>query len=146
MNRHEFIKICGGTCLGLIGIGSVLQSCGTTYLVEGTLNNNRLQIKKSDFIKVEKDQTKYRKYILVKTPSLDYPVVVYRNNESTYTALLMRCTHQGNELNVSGDILTCPAHGSEFAKNGEVIQGPAEQNLTSYPVTIDQDKIYIQLS
>lgn len=64
----------------------------------------------------------------------------------SYSAFLLRCSHQGAELTVNGDVLTCSAHGSEFGKNGEVIQGPAEQQLTAFKVQTDAQNIYIQLS
>lgn len=144
MERKDFLKICGGSCLGLIGISSVLQSCAT-HFAQGTFSNNQLLVSKNDFVKVEKEKTTYRKYILVKSEKLDFPLVVYRVNDLTYTALLLSCTHQGNELSVNGNILTCNAHGSEFSSSGEVIQGPAEQKLKSYPVTSDEKNIYIQI-
>ena len=123
MQRKEFLKICGGACLGIVGLSAALQSCGTSYYAQGTVTNKKLQISKKDFIKVHKEKTSVRKYVLVKPPNLDFPIVVYRKNETTFTALLLRCTHQSNELNVNGDILTCSAHGSEFSNTGEVIQG-----------------------
>jgi Rieske Fe-S protein len=146
MERKEFLKICGGACLGVVGLSAVLQSCGTAFYATGTMANNKMQISKKDFIKVDKEKTSVRKYVLVKPASSDFPIVVYRKNETTFTALLLRCTHQSNELNVNGDLLTCSAHGSEFSNTGEVIQGPAEQKLVSYPVTTDENNIYIQLS
>ena len=148
MDRNEFIKICSGACLGLIGISVTMQSCATQNLIQVNLKDNRLQISKSEFIKIKKDneKIKYRKFILVHTEKIEKPIVVYRESELLYTALLLSCTHQGNQLDVSGDILTCSAHGSEFDKNGNVIQGPADEKLTSYPVTSDNQNIYIQLS
>jgi len=147
MNRNEFLKICGGTCLGLIGVSAGLQSCATQNLIQGNLKDNRLQISKSNFIKSKNDdqKIKYRKYILIKAEGMDFPIVVYRENDLNYSALLLRCTHQGNQLDVSGDILSCSAHGSEFDKHGNVIQGPAEKSLTSYIVRSDEKSIYIQL-
>lgn len=147
MNRNEFLKVCGGACMGLVGISVAIQSCATQNLIEGSLKDNRLQISKSDFIRISKDDNKikYRKYILVHTSNVKNPIVVYRENDTTYTALLLSCTHQGNQLDVSGDILTCSAHGSEFDNQGNVIQGPAEQKLTSYLVTSDEKSIFIQL-
>lgn len=146
MERKDFLKICGGACLGLVGLSAVLQSCGTAYYAQGTLANNKLQVSKADFIKTNKEKTRVRKYVLVKPANSDFPIVVYRKDDATFTALLLRCTHQSNELNVNGDILTCSAHGSEFSNTGEVIQGPAEQKLVSYPVTTDEKNIYILLS
>lgn len=148
MNRNEFLKVCGGACLGLVGISVAMQSCATQNLIEGNLKDNLLQISKSDFIRVNKDdkKIKYRKYILVHTSKVENPIVVYRENDTTYTALLLSCTHQGNQLDVSGDILSCSAHGSEFDNQGNVIQGPADQKLTSYLVTSDEKSIFIQLT
>ena len=146
MERKEFLKICGGACFGIAALSAALQSCGTAFFAQGTVTNNKLQISKADFVKVQKEKTSIRKYVLVKPVNLDFPIVVYRKNETTFTALLLRCTHQSNELNVNGDILTCSAHGSEFSNTGEVIQGPAEQKLVSYPVTTDEKNIYILLS
>lgn len=146
MERKEFLKICGGACLGAVGLSAILQSCGTAYYATGAMSSGKLQISKKDFIKADKEKPSVRKYVLVKPAASDFPIVVYRKSETSFTALLLRCTHQSNELNVNGDILTCSAHGSEFSNTGEVIQGPAEQKLTSYPVTTDENHIYIQLS
>lgn len=71
--------------------------------------------------------------------------MVYRFSETDFKALLLRCTHQSYELNVSGDLISCAAHGSEFTNKGDVVQGPAEQSLKSFPITIDENNIYIQL-
>lgn len=145
MNRGEFLRVCGGACLGLVGMSVLLQSCGTNYFAQLTMNGNRLQIAKTEFEKIKDGKIKYRRYVLVKPETSKYPIIVYRNDDSSYTALLLRCTHQGNELTASGDILTCSAHGSEFSKTGDVLQGPAEEKLISYVVTTDEKNIYIQL-
>jgi cytochrome b6-f complex iron-sulfur subunit len=50
------------------------------------------------------------------------------------------------ELNVNGDMLSCPAHGSEFNNKGAVLQGPAERPLKKFPVTTDNENIYIHIS
>ena len=146
MERKDFLKICGGSCLGLIGISILAESCGATHYVQSILTNNIVQVSKTEFIVLKKDKTNFRKYIIVKTDKLDFPIVVYRNSDTDHTALLLRCTHQGVELNVNGDILTCSAHNSEFSNKGEIIQGPAEQKLRSFPVTSDEKNIYLQLS
>lgn len=145
MNRKEFLKTCGYTCLGIVGIGSLLQSCSTAKLIETTSRNNLLTVPRTEFTEVKKDKSKTRRHILVKTSELDFPIVVYRFSDSEFSALLLRCTHQGNELNVNGDLLTCPAHGSEFNNKGQIIQGPADKTLTAYNVSTDANNIYIHL-
>jgi len=146
MERKEFIKVCGGACLGLIGISFLTQSCKGTHYVQSSITNNMMPVAKNEFTVLKKDETNFRKYIVVKSDTLDFPIVVYRLNNGSYHAMLMRCSHQGIELSVNGDILSCSAHGSEFSKEGAVIQGPADQPLRSFIVSEDEKNIYIKIS
>ena len=57
----------------------------------------------------------------------------------------MQCAHQGAELQASGDVLTCPAHGSEFNNKGVVTNGPASRNLRTFPVTITDNVLFIDM-
>ena len=145
MERRNFIKQCGALGASCMGLSILLDNCTSTHYVRGVVNNQRLQINKSDFIIVKKEKSNFRKYIIVKFDASAYPLVLYRFSETEYSALLLLCTHRNNELNVNGDLLTCPAHGSEFGNKGEIVQGPAEQKLKSFPVTFDEKNIYIQL-
>jgi len=146
MDRKEFLKVCGGSCLGLLGLSVLLDSCKSGQYVQGTVANNLLQINKGDFVVLKNDKTTYRRSIITKPENFNYPIVVYRFSETQYSALLLSCTHQSSELTMNGDILTCSAHGSEFSNKGEVLQGPAEQKLKSFNVTTDDKNIYIQLT
>ena len=121
---------------------SVLEGCGSSKIIAGTIENSDLKVPATDF---QQDKDSFRKYIVVSHPSLKFPICVYRFNESTYTALLMRCTHQGAELQVFGDRLECPAHGSQFSDTGKVENGPADTNLRSFPVTVQNDQLLISL-
>lgn len=145
MNRKEFISSCGFACMGVIGI-SIAQACKPTKQVQGTVKDNQLQLDKKEFEYLKGERILYRKSIVYKVENLQFPIVIYRFSDSEYSALLLRCTHQNNELNLNGDIMTCSAHGSEFGNRGEVIQGPAEQKLESFKITSDEKKIYIHFS
>ena len=57
----------------------------------------------------------------------------------------MKCTHQGTELQAAGDHLHCSGHGSEFDNRGKVSQGPAEQQLRTFKVIVNEDKLLIEL-
>ena len=57
------------------------------------------------------------------------PTAVTRTGANTYTALDLRCTHQGVPVNLGGPGWVCPAHGSQFESNGDVVRGPAAANL-----------------
>lgn len=86
-----------------------------------------------------------RQYIIVKNEGLTFPVYLYRFSDNEYSAVLMKCTHQGAELAASGDHLHCPSHGSEFDNKGKLSQGPAEKNLRSFKVSTDNEKVFIDL-
>jgi Rieske Fe-S protein len=146
MDRKEFLKTCGYACLGIIGVASLLESCVPSKQIEVNSATDVLPVSKNEFYQLKKENVKTLRHILVKTKRLDYPIVVYRNSDTNFSAVLLKCTHQGNELNVNGDILTCPAHGSEFNNNGEVVSGPAELNLKSFLVKYDENNIYIHLT
>lgn len=146
MDRKEFLKICGFSCLGIVGLSGVLQSCATSHYATSKVKDNQLIVSKKEFEINDGDKTRYRSYIISKVEGINYPIIIYKNLNDNYTALLLRCSHQGAELTVNGDLLTCSAHGSEFGKNGEVLQGPAEQQLTAFKVQTDAQNIYLQLS
>lgn len=147
MDRKKFIKSC---CIipgmGLSATSLFLQSCAkSTYFVQAVPDKNILTIKKSAFIKIDKDKTSERAYILVETDQFNFPIGLYKLENNTYSALLMECTHKGCELHPNGSFLVCPCHGSEFSNKGVVQNPPAEENLKSFPVKSDNENIYIQL-
>jgi len=142
MQRKEFLKACGFACLGGGVLGSLLSSCTSTKMLTGNITGSDLVVPVASFH--AKDDM-VRKYVIVHNDSLKYPVCVYRLSDTEYTALFMRCPHQGAELQVFGDRLECPAHGSEFNNLGVVKTGPADTNLRTFPVTIKGDQILISL-
>lgn len=144
MNRRIFTRTCIACLTGAIA-APVLSACQSTHYASGTMKSDGISILKSEFNYLKKDQQTIRQYIIVRNDTLEFPIYVYRFNENEYSALLMKCTHQGNELQASGDHLHCSAHGSEFTNKGTVDQGPAEENLRSFKVTSDTDKIFIDL-
>jgi Rieske Fe-S protein len=141
MERKEFIKSCGFACLGGLFFSSVLEGCATGRVIAGTIENADLVVPESAFGEEHNAKT----YIVVQHDTLKYPVCVYRTSSTEYTALLMRCTHQGAELQVFGDRLECPAHGSQFDNTGRVKNGPADTNLRTFPVTVQNNTIHISL-
>lgn len=126
-------------------ISPVLSGCQSTHYTSGTLEPNGLSVSKSEFIYLKKDEPITRQYIIVNNDKLEFPIYLYRFSDHDYSALLMKCTHQGNELQASGDHLHCSAHGSEFNNKGVVAEGPAEENLRSFKVISDSEKIFIDL-
>ena len=145
MDRREFIKNGCTACLSVTVLSTFIGSCTATRYITGTLSKDGISIKRDDFKIKQKGGTAFTSFIIVRNDVLQYPICVYRFNDEQYSALWMRCTHQGTELQASGDVLQCSAHGSEFNNRGQVRSGPASTNLRTFPVVINQDEIFIDL-
>lgn len=140
------MKTCGIGCLGLMGGLSLLQSCAGTKYLTGEVSGSYLLVPLAAFEEQKKGEKVLRKYLVVQNEKLEYPVCVYRFSANEFSAVLMRCTHQGTELQVFGDRLQCPAHGSEFSSTGAVQNGPADQNLRRFLVSEENGTLKIDLS
>lgn len=146
MDRKKFIKTCGFACIGGTALMALLNSCSSTnYFAQTSLEGDRILVKKSEFLKTEKEKVVERKFVLVKIEKFGYPIGVYKINENEYSALLLQCTHKGCELQPQGTFLVCPCHGSEFTSRGVVQNPPAEQNLKTFKTSSDNEIIYIYL-
>jgi cytochrome b6-f complex iron-sulfur subunit len=144
MDRKEFLKTCGFACLGSTALATLVQSCASTnYFAKTLFDDKKITIKKIEFLKTEKNSIKERKYVLIRSEKMAFPICVYKISETEYSALLMQCTHNGCELQPQGSFLVCPCHGSEFSNTGMVQNPPAEQNLVSFHTTADHENIYI---
>jgi Rieske Fe-S protein len=141
MERKVFIKTCGMACMGGMLLGTVLEGC-SSKMVPGTMAGSDLVLPTAAFLN---KNGKYKSYVVVQNDRLKNPICLYRFGDDNYSAVLMRCTHQGAELQVFGDRLQCPAHGSEFDDHGVVKTGPATTNLRTFPVTIQNNQINISL-
>ncbi len=141
MERKTFLKTCGFACLGGTFLSTVIESCKGSKIISGTIENSDLIVPVSSF----QTGDSFRKYLISQPEILKYPICIYRFSDTKYTAMLMRCTHQGAQLEVYGERLECPAHGSEFNDRGIVMEGPAQMNLRTFPVTIQKDQLYISL-
>ena len=129
MNRKQFIATCA--C-------GLLAGCAGTKYLTAPIEGDSLVVPAEAFLE--------KKYIVVENDQLEYPICLYRFSETEYSALLMKCTHQGTELQVFGDRLQCPAHGSEFTNTGKVQNGPADRPLRTFKVTAIDQQIKIKLS
>lgn len=145
MDRKNFIKNCGQSCIASSALFTLLQSCGVSKTLSGSMTDSDIIVQLSDFETKAGTEVHYKKYVVVNNERLKYPICVYRADAQNFTALWLSCTHQHAELQVFGDKLQCPAHGSEFDTAGKVTNGPAGANLRSFPVTIENNQLKISL-
>jgi Rieske Fe-S protein len=141
MERKEFLKTCGFACLSGTLFASILEGCSSSKIITADIDHSNMVVPVAVFA----DKDSFKKHVVVQNQQLKYPICVYRFSETEYTALLMRCTHQGAELQVFGDRLECPAHGSQFSNIGQVKNGPADTNLRTFPVTVQNNQLLISL-
>ena len=145
MKRRNFIVGGCTACLSMAVVPTLLTSCTTTRYITGNIEKDGLKVSKTEFKISEKGNKAYRSFIIIRNDAFKYPICVYRFSEQDYTALWMRCTHQGTELQASGDFLQCPAHGSEFNNKGQVTNGPADNNLRTFPITVSNNELFIDM-
>lgn len=144
MDRKHFIKIVGASCMGAI-VPLGISSCSPVHYVTASLDKNKLVVAKSEFIGIKKEDEFTRTFIVIESPTLQFPIAVYRHSDDNYTALWTECTHQNCEVKPNENLLTCPCHGSEFDVNGGVLEGPAESDLKIFKVSTDNDNIYVHI-
>jgi Rieske Fe-S protein len=140
MERRDFLKTTCSFCLTL-GTGiltSGLSSCssGTIYNAEKT--GNTIAVPLSLFAE--------NPFHIIRSNNFDYDIALRQEENGTYTALLLRCTHAANQLISKGNSFTCSLHGSTFNKNGIVTRGPAERPLQNLTTQISGTNILISLN
>ena len=74
----------------------------------------------------------------------------YTNKEDGYFATDGMCTHEDVHLEdglVMDDEIECPMHQGIFnIKSGEALSPPACEDLKTYPVKVENDLVYINIS
>ncbi|GGC05718.1 MULTISPECIES: QcrA and Rieske domain-containing protein [Dyadobacter] len=147
MDRKQFIKACGISCLGLSSATLSLSGCASVYSVQGAVSDKTISFPKDSFFETKKSGEKIaRQVVVVNVDNLKFPVAVYDDGNNKYTAVWLKCSHQGNEVSVHGDSLSCSAHGSEYDRSGKVTKGPAKEDLRRFNVRSDQTTIFIELA
>jgi Rieske Fe-S protein len=139
MERRKFLQSSCNACL-LMATGFLmpaLSSCGpATYQVfNATPAGDKINVPADSFAKAP--------LVLVRPKGWFYSIALRKKEDDTYSALLLKCTHQDNQLTAASDGFSCSLHGSVFNRDGQVTKGPAERALTAYRVTIDNNNIII---
>ncbi|MCK5075017.1 MAG: non-heme iron oxygenase ferredoxin subunit [Calditrichia bacterium] len=77
----------------------------------------------------------------------EYRVALFKLADNNYYAIDDLCTHEDASLadgSIDSEIVSCPLHGAQFnIKNGTSLSLPALTSVKSYPVVVEDGKIYI---
>ena len=75
--------------------------------------------------------------------------ILLANVDGRICAVDDTCTHEDASLStgvLKGDLVKCPLHGSRFnVCTGKALEEPAEENLRTYPVRLEGERILIGL-
>jgi len=140
MQRRAFIKSSCNICL-LLTAGAILPTlsgCSPAYKVINTeIHDNQVEIPLAGFAQSPLQ--------LIRPKGWLYSIAVRKKEDNTYSAFLLKCTHQDNQLAPAPNGYSCSLHGSTFNVEGHVTKGPAERPLKEYPVTTDTTNLIIHL-
>jgi Rieske Fe-S protein len=141
MQRRAFIKSSCNICL-LLTAGALLPTlsgCGPAAykVIDAGIHNDQVEIPLAGFTQSPLQ--------LVRPKGWLYSIAVRKKEDNTYSALLLKCTHQDNQLTAAPNGYTCSLHGSAFRTDGRVAKGPAERPLKEYVVTTDTTNLIIHL-
>jgi 3-phenylpropionate/trans-cinnamate dioxygenase ferredoxin component len=79
----------------------------------------------------------------------DRTFAIYRTDQGNYYASDGYCTHQKIHLSdglVMGSLIECPKHNGRFdIPTGTAKRAPACVDLKTYPVKVENNKVYIQM-
>ncbi len=140
MERRNFIKSTCTICLlGTAGfLAAQLHGCSPASfpIFKTGVTDKKVTVPLSLF---EKSSLQ-----IVRPDQMFYDIAVQKREDNTYSAILLLCTHQQNQLTVTGSGYSCALHGSTFDKNGNVLKGPAEVALQRFNTTVVNDNLIIQ--
>lgn len=141
MERRDFLLNSCRACLGLMAVPALasLESCSSSKAMSGMSESNGV-------ISLPLADIADKPGVTLHPKSIADPLMVVKNADGSYTALVLKCPHKGGPLSVVGDQLECDWHHSTFDMHGNVTKGPAKSALTSYPVTLNGDKLEIKVA
>ena len=141
MERRHFIKQSCTVCMGLmagVSVITLMDACATGKIVKSEAVNNQISVNVSEF---KPEQS----FVLVRASTLNFDILLHKDSDTSYTALLMQCTHYDNPVFANNKEIFCPSHGSKFDFSGKVLKEPATQNLKTYKTELNNSVITINI-
>lgn len=139
MDRRDFLRDSCVACMATLA--GTLVGCSSYHYVNGKMVKDGLVIP-IELLNAEKNKGSY---LVVRHERLRFPICLFKLDDNKYAAIWMQCAHQGAELQAAGNQLVCPAHGSEYDREGRVTQGPATRDLRTFPVSVLENELFIDL-
>lgn len=130
MNRKEFLN----TSCAALGLGILAQlgtGCSSFTVFKTAFSGSEIRIPLSEFA------TEMVRIIRVQT--LEYDILVRKMDGNSFSAILLKCTHQDWNLVAGKSSIHCTAHGSQFDWMGNVKVGPASLHLKRYSTRIENE-------
>ena len=127
LRRAFLVGVCGAAALTASGLGAALLADDAWAAAGITRRKNGTVV--VDVDKVPALRQDNSRVLLGNVKGT--PVAIVRQG-NTYTALNLRCTHQGATVNEDPSGWRCPLHGSLFAIDGELERGPALSPLAEF--------------
>ena len=139
MERREFLKATCSLCItagaGLL-TGSML-SCSSIPVYRTTVSRDRLVVP----VGLLRDTN----LLIIRANDLENDVALQRQEDGTYLALLLRCTHADTALTYTGKGYSCSLHGSLFDLHGRVTSGPAPLPLRELKTEVFLEEIVVHV-
>lgn len=157
MSRRDILKKAGNV-FKISGAAAVMNAFfpGRSFGIFGIGKRKGLEPDKEGNITLLLKDSRYKplreagRTVKVEVSGLKKPLILINTSsaksEMTLTALSTRCTHFGCEVRYEGDdLLRCPCHKAEFDLTGKVLKGPADEDLDRYPVSVEKDKVIVNI-
>ncbi len=114
-----------------------LSSCSSLPVYRTAMNGNAITVPLSLFGEGDVH--------IIRADNYGYDIALRQEQDGSYLALLLLCTHAATQLTSVGDGYSCNLHGSKFDRHGVVTHGPAERPLKRFPTGVSANSIVISL-
>lgn len=133
-NRRDFLKHSGAL------VGAALVGAAVTDLGCVVSTAPLVQVEPVDgvirFDTAVPELSEQGDGVALSSDQLDYPILLIKRKEGTFSALSTECMHLGCTVKKQKTVLRCPCHGSVYDFEGNVMNGPTERPLQVYVVVM----------
>jgi nitrite reductase/ring-hydroxylating ferredoxin subunit len=140
MERRQFLKNSCFICLtgsAIASVSTMLSSCASLPIYTTNAEQGTISVPLSIFHDGN--------FQIIRAQDILYDIALKKENNGTYIAFPLLCTHASNPLTFTGEQFTCSLHGSKFNQEGNVTRGPATKSLTRLKTRLGQECIIISL-